>query len=65
MKKIILSLGVLFLAISSSAFAYNATDFVMTVKTDNSGSSSDTQFKIPTINGSAYNYDVDCNDDGT
>jgi surface protein len=38
-------------------------DFVITVKPNNPGSSSDTQFTIPTI-GDGYNYDVDCNDDG-
>ena len=40
-----------------------ADDFVITVKTDNSGTSSDTQFTIPTT-GSGYNYNVDCNNDG-
>ncbi len=39
-------------------------DFVITVKTDNPGPSSDTQFTIPTI-GSGYNYNVDCDNDGT
>ncbi len=39
-------------------------DFVITVKTDNSGSSSSTQFTVPT-SGSGYNYNVDCNNDGT
>ncbi len=41
-----------------------AADFVITVKTDNPGSSSSTQFTIPTL-GSGYNYNVDCNNDGT
>ncbi len=39
-------------------------DFVITVKTDNPGTSSSTQFTIPTT-GSGYNYNVDCNNDGT
>ncbi len=39
-------------------------DFVITVKTDNIGPSSDTQFTIPTT-GSGYNYNVDCDNDGT
>ena len=39
-------------------------DFVITVKTDNTGTSSDTEFLIPT-NGAGYYYAVDCNDDGT
>jgi surface protein len=40
-----------------------AADFVITVKTDNSGSSLGTQFTIPTTGG-GYNYNVDCNNDG-
>ncbi len=39
-------------------------DFVITVKTDNPGTSSDTQFTIPTTGG-GYNCNVDCDDDGT
>ena len=39
-------------------------DFVITVKTDNTGTSEDWQFIIPTT-GSSYSYNVDCNDDGT
>jgi surface protein len=38
--------------------------FVITVKTDNPGISTDTQFTIPTV-GSGYNYNVDCDNDGT
>ena len=41
-----------------------ARDFVITVKTDNSGTSNDDQFTIPTT-GDGYNYNVDCNNDGT
>ncbi len=40
-------------------------DFVITVTTDNPGTSNDTQFTIsknPFVSG--YNYNVDCNDDG-
>ncbi len=40
-----------------------AMDFVITVKTDNTGSSSDIQFTIPTT-GAGYNYNVDCDNDG-
>ena len=40
-------------------------DFVITVKTDNTGSSTDYQFTIPTYSGETYNYNVDCNNDGT
>lgn len=49
-------------------------DFVITVKTDNvsqyfgedpiNTNSADNQFIIPTYPGEAYNYNVDCNDDG-
>ncbi len=42
-----------------------ADDFVITVKTDNSGQSSNTQFTIPTYSGDTYNYNVDCDNDGT
>jgi len=43
---------------------YSADDFVITVKTDNAGTSSPTEFAIPTT-GSGYNYNVDCNNDST
>ncbi|MCF6287671.1 MAG: DUF285 domain-containing protein, partial [Proteobacteria bacterium] len=39
-------------------------DFVITIQSDNPGLSSDTEFTIPTTGG-GYNYNVDCNDDGT
>jgi len=39
-------------------------DFVITVKTDITGTSSDTQFTIPTT-GVGYNYNVDCDNDGS
>ena len=39
-------------------------DFVITVKTDNPGTSSDIQFTIPT-SGIEYDYNVDCDNDGT
>jgi len=48
----------------SPAQAAATDDFVITVKTDNPGPSSNTQFTIPT-GGSGYNYNVDCNNDGT
>ena len=41
-----------------------ADDFVITVKTDNPGTSSNTQFTIPTYSGETYNYNVDCDNDG-
>jgi len=46
-----------------TTFAAPADDFVITVKTDNPGTSTSTQFTIPTVGG-GYDYDVDCNDDG-
>ncbi len=54
--------GVQLLADAASPAA-SSDDFVITVKTDNPGSSSDTQFTIPTTGG-GYNYNVDCNNDG-
>jgi len=38
--------------------------FIITVKTDNPGTSSDTQFEIPTTGG-GYDFNVDCENDGT
>ena len=46
----------------SAKAAVPTDDFVITVKTDNPGTSSGTQFTIPTT-GTGYNYDVDLNDD--
>ncbi len=67
----VLSLGTVALRVVhevNAAGAYNgsygSSAFVMLVKTDNVGSSTSTQFTIPTI-GSGYNYNVDCNDDGS
>jgi len=44
-----------------------ADDFVITIQTDKPGTSSNTQFTIPTIPtiGSVYNYNVDCDNDGS
>ncbi len=39
--------------------------FIMTAKTDNPGSSNSNQYTIPTNNSYTYNYNVDCNNDGT
>ena len=59
---------VILLAAAPSALAAplqaTADDFVITVKTDNVGTSSNTQFTIPTTGG-GYNYNVDCDDDGS
>lgn len=45
--------------IAQSVHAATANDFIITIKTDNPGTSSSTAFTIPT-NGAGYNYDVDC-----
>ena len=37
--------------------------FIITVQTDNPGSSSSDQFTIPTLGG-GYDYNVDCDNDG-
>ncbi len=49
---------------SYTPLAAPADDFVITVKTDNFGFSSDTEFIIPTSAGPSYNYNVDCDNDG-
>jgi surface protein len=53
-----------FVAVTQTVQAAGTDDFVITVKTDNTGTSSSTQFTIPTA-GVGYDYNVDCNDDGT
>jgi large repetitive protein len=60
----------LVLALFSSQYSVSAggdQDFIITVKTDNlsNGSSNSTQFTIPTYSYALYNYNVDCNNDGT
>ena len=61
-SKLLLSMIVLIMG--SSAFASSLNDFMITVKTDNTGGSSDTQFIIGT-SGEGYNYNIDCNNDST
>ena len=51
-------------ALTAQWIVFSTDDFVITVKTDNAGTSTSTQFTIPTT-GSGYNYNVDCNNDGT
>lgn len=52
-------------SVSAQAPVYTTDDFVITVKTDNNGSSADTQYEIRTDNSKyTYNYNVDCNGDG-
>jgi surface protein len=56
----ILALGLPPLGVVQAA---STDDFVITVKTDNTGLSSDTQFTLP-VYGGGYNYNVDYDDDG-
>ncbi len=39
-------------------------DFILTIKTDNPGTSSDMQFEVPAYSGEIYNYNIDCENDG-
>jgi surface protein len=48
---------------ANKAIVIDATSFIISVRTNNTGSSSSTQFIIPTT-GTGYNYTVDCNNDG-
>jgi len=41
------------------------TYFIITVETNNTGTSSETEFTIPTHPDEMYNYNVDCDNDGT
>jgi len=49
----------------NTTFAAPLDDFVVTVKSDNTGASANDQFIIPTAAGGGYNYNVDCDNDGT
>ncbi len=50
---------------SAAPLSAPSDDFVITVKTDNAGTSSNMQFTIPTYSGETYDYNVDCDNDGT
>jgi surface protein len=50
---------------TTPVIAADTDDFVITVKTDNPGDSATDAFTIPTFPGETYNYNVDCNNDGT
>ncbi|NSW54031.1 MAG: DUF285 domain-containing protein [Anaerolineae bacterium] len=66
---VVLMAGFLFLlspqqqAVTAAPLNIATDDFVITVKTDNPGWSTNTQYHIST-NGNGYNYNVDCNNDG-
>ncbi len=63
--KLVLLVTAVFLAIFMSPPPVSAAPipFIITVQTDNPGTSSTTQFTIPTAPGPTYNYSVDCNSD--
>ncbi|SFV56212.1 Chitinase [hydrothermal vent metagenome] len=44
--------------------AADTDDYVIKIKTDNTGASSDTQFTVPVVRTSGAGYNVDCNNDG-
>jgi len=50
---------------TTPVYAAGEDDFTITVRTDYPGTSSDTEFTIPTYIGETYNYNVDCDGDGT
>ncbi|MCK5589162.1 MAG: BspA family leucine-rich repeat surface protein, partial [Candidatus Pacebacteria bacterium] len=52
-----------FLINFSEVFAAGTDDFVITAKTDNTGTSTNTQFTIPVGTGT-FNYNIDCDNDG-
>lgn len=54
-----LVLGAMAFGMAKTAQAATPNDFIITIKTDNPGSSPSTDFTIPTTGG-GYNYDVDC-----
>jgi len=70
-KRILFStLGIFIILICLCVFepvsAAPSDDFIITVKTDNPGTSDDRQFRIPTnYPYESYNYNVDCDNDGT
>ncbi len=64
MVALILALFLLTLSPPPTVSAAPADDFVITVRTDNPGSSTNLQFTIPTFGG-GYNYNVDCDNNGT
>ncbi len=55
--------SILFIFNINIIFAAGTDDFIITIKTDNLGTSSSTQFTIPTT-GTEYEYTVDCDDSG-
>jgi surface protein len=59
-----LMLGAVAFGMAQTAQAATPNDFIITVKTDNPGSSPANAFTIPT-NGAGYSYDVDCDTSDT
>ncbi len=58
-------LSITIVCVPSLLLAAAADDYVITVKTDNSGATSSTEFQIPITRTTGAGYNVDCNDDGT
>ena len=61
--KYMLAIGIVY--VPSLLLAAASDDYVITVKTDNSGATSSTEFQIPITRTTSAGYNVDCNDDGT
>ena len=58
-------LAICIVYVPSLLLAAASDDYVITVKTDNSGATSSTEFQIPITRTTGAGYNVDCNDDGT
>ena len=58
-------LSITIVCMPSLLLAAAVDDYVITVKTDNSGATSSTEFQIPITRTTGAGYNVDCDDDGT
>ena len=65
MKKYTITLLLLLANFSAWTAPDPSSYFVITIKTDNSGSSNNNQFKISTFSGQSYEYSVDCDSNGS
>ena len=60
------TLAALLLGTAFTLAAHAGTDsFIITVKTDNTGTSADTEFTMPINSSYSYDYTIDCDSDGT
>lgn len=64
-KTTLIPLAGLLLLFSVDAYAGRERPFIIKVQTDNVGESDSNAFTIPTKPGLAYDYSVDCDNDGT